>query len=278
VNLGSPDLANMKNLSDAGRIFFGLSIAVLGAQTVLDHAFPYMLIPPKLSWRPDAPFVAYFFGTLLALSGLCIVFKLQTRFVSLLLGGLLMLVFVFYYIPFQFSVTDFTQLVQWENAEKELDLACGAFIVAGCFAESDNTSIAKFLSKLIPIAPILFGITILCYGIIHFQHADAVADYVPAWVPARLFWAYFAGAALIASGVAIILKRKWELAGLMLGIMIFIWFAVLHVPRVVTAEAAYLPSEISSAMLALSYSGIAFMISGGSAPHMLTERTDKSHQ
>src|SRR5690242_15248662 len=115
----------MKTLTDLGRVFYGVSIAVLGIQSVIDHAFPYMLIPPKLSWRPDSLIVPYFFGTLLAVAGLCIVFNKKTRLVSLLLGGLLLLVFVFYYLPFQFIVTDFTQVVNWENAEKELDLACG---------------------------------------------------------------------------------------------------------------------------------------------------------
>lgn len=243
----------MKYISDCGRIFFGISIAVMGIQTVVDHAFPYMLIPPKLSWRPEAVFVAYFFGTLLALSGLCIIFNKKTRLASLLLGGLLTLVFVFYYLPFQFIVTEFSQIVNWENAEKELDLACGAFIVAGLFDETRLSGITR-------IATILFAITIISYGIIHFQHAKDVANYVPSWVPARLFWAYFAGAALIASGAGIILKIKIELAAFLLGTMIFIWFAILHVPRVIVSEAAYLPSEISSACLALAYSGIAFMI------------------
>jgi len=247
----------MKNLFDLGRIFFGASIAIMGIQTVIDHAFPYMLIPPKLSWRPDANIVAYFFGTLLATAGLCMIFKVRARLVSLLLGGLLSLVFVFYYIPFQFIVTDYTQLVNWENAEKELDLACGALIVTGYYSEKDS-------KPLISIASILFSITIISYGIIHFQHAAGVADYVPSWVPARLFWTYFAGAALIASGIGIILKIKIELAAFLLGTMIFIWFVILHVPRVITAEIAYLPSEISSACLALAYSGITFMIASAS--------------
>lgn len=240
----------MKSLTDLGRVFYGVSIAVLGIQTVIDHAFPYMLIPPKLSWRPDVLIVPYFFGTLLAVAGLCIIFNKKARLVSLLLRGLLLLVFVFYYLPFQFVVTDFTQLVSWENAEKELDLACGAFIVAGLFGETNYSRIAK----------IVFAITIVCYGIIHFQHAEGVADYVPSWVPARLFWAYFAGAALIASGVGIIFKIRAELAAFLLGTMIFTWFVILHMPRVIMAEAAYLPSEISSACLAFAYSGIAFMI------------------
>src|ERR1043165_7515565 len=161
----------MRKLSGLGRIFFGVSIAVLGMQTVIDHAFPYMLIPPKLSLRPDGVVIPYFFGTLLALSGMCIVFKLKARPVSLVLGGLLLLVFIFYYIPFQFVVTNYTHLVEWENGWKELDLACGAFIVAGCFVESDKTSITRILGKLIPFAPIVFALTIIGYGIIHFQHA-----------------------------------------------------------------------------------------------------------
>jgi uncharacterized membrane protein len=248
----------MRKLSDLGRILFGVSIAVLGIQTVIDHAFPYMLIPPKLSWRPDSLFVAYFFGTLLALSGLCIVFKRKTRLVSLLLGGLLMLVFLFYYIPFQFIVTDYTQLVNWENAEKELDLACGAFIVAEFFTEKDAIPFVKFFMK---IAPVLFAITIISYGIIHFQHAAAVAEYVPSWMPARLFVAYFTGTALLASGIGIISNIRKRLASFLLGVMIFTWFVVLHMPRVIVAEAAYIPSEISSACLALAYSGIALMVS-----------------
>ena len=250
----------MRKFADPGRIFYGVAIAVMGIQTVIDRAFPYMLIPPKLSWRPNVAAIPYFFGALLAAAGLCIIFKKRTHTVSLLLGGLLMLVFVFYYLPFQFMATNFTTFHEWENAEKELDLACGAFIAAGLFVEISKSPVTAFLSKLIPVAPILYAITIISYGVFHFQLAPSVAEYVPAWVPARLFWAYFAGAALVASGLAIIVRIKMELAAFLLGTMIFIWFAVLHMPRVIMSPPEYLASEISSACLALAYSGIAFMI------------------
>jgi len=46
--------------------------------------------------------------------------------------------------------------------------------------------------------------------------------------------------------------------------MIFIWFTVLHIPRVIASPAAYLGSEITSAFIALAYSGIAFVIAGAS--------------
>ncbi|MEJ0029892.1 MAG: hypothetical protein WDO15_05770 [Bacteroidota bacterium] len=134
-----------------------------------------------------------------------------------------------------------TQLfIRGENAEKELDLACGALILAGFLVEWNKS---------------LFALTIISYGIFHFQLADGVAEYVPSWIPARLFWAYFAGAALVAAGVAILVRIKVDLASFLLGSMILIWFLVLHMPRVIMSTPADLASEISSACLALAYSG-----------------------
>jgi hypothetical protein len=77
-----------------------------------------------------------------------------------------------------------------------------------------------------------------------------------------LFWAYLAGTALISSSVAIILNIKRQLAATLLGSMILIWFIILHTPKVITATSIYVQGEITSALLALAYSGIAFLIAG----------------
>ena len=50
--------------------------------------------------------------------------------------------------------------------------------------------------------------------------------------PARLFWTYFAGAALFASGLGIIINVLSRLAATLLGLMISIWVIILHIPRV----------------------------------------------
>jgi hypothetical protein len=77
-----------------------------------------------------------------------------------------------------------------------------------------------------------------------------------------LFWAYFCGAALIGSGLAILLKIKSGPAATLLGIMIFIWVIILHIPRIIGSPVDYLGSETTSAFIALAYSGIAFVIAG----------------
>jgi uncharacterized membrane protein YphA (DoxX/SURF4 family) len=235
----------------------------MGFLTIYYHDFPYMLIPPKHLWIPGIILLSYIFGALLILAGAFIVFGKNTRPAALLLGTVLLLIFCFYFIPYQFMVSpNYMHFGDWENAAKELTLCGGAFVIAGCFTAKNENSLFRFLSKLIPIGNILFSITIISFGIDHFIFAKEAADYVPSWIPWHLFWLYFTGTALLGSGLAIILKIKPGAAATLLGIMIFTWFIILHIPRIIASPPAYVGSEITSAFIALAYSGIAFVIAG----------------
>src|SRR5262249_11702552 len=46
------------------------------------------------------------------------------------------------------------------------------------------------------------------------------------------FWAYFVGFALLAAALSIVTKVKVGLSGALLGVMIFLFVAMLHIPRV----------------------------------------------
>jgi uncharacterized membrane protein len=246
-----------------GRVFFGAAIGVLGLLTIYYRDFPYMLIPPKHSWIPGLTIIAYLSGALLLLAGVCIVLEKKIRPASLLLGGVLLLIFCLYFIPYQLLVSaNNKEFGDWENAAKELALSSGAFVIAGSFSKINEKGIFGFLSKLEPFGAILFSMTIFSFGVDHFLYAKDIVDYVPSWIPFHLFWIYFAGIALLASGVAIMLKIKAQLAATLLGTMTLIWFIILHIPRVIVSPVAYLGSEIASAFLALAYSGIAFVIAG----------------
>jgi len=253
----------MRHLSIVGRIFFGIAIAGIGFLTIYYGDFPYMLIPPNHSWIPGLEMLAYISGSMFILAGACIVFEKKIKSVSLLLGTVLLLIFCFYFIPYEFMASsNYMHLLDWENAEKELALAGGAFVMAGYFSVKNKPSFIRFFGKLIPFGPILFSIPIISFGILHFLYAKDVSDYVPSWVPNRLFWTYLAGIGLLGSGLAIILKIKPGLAAALLGTMIFIWVIILHIPRVIVSPVSYMGSEVTSALIALAYSGIAFVIVG----------------
>jgi uncharacterized membrane protein YphA (DoxX/SURF4 family) len=253
----------MGNLSNIGRIFFGIAIAGTGFPTIYYKVFPYMLLPPQNFLLSGPIVLTYIFGTLFILVGVCIVFEKKTRPVSFLFGCVLLLIFCFFFVPYQFMVNpNYMHLAEWENAEKELALAGGAFVIASCFSEKSENSIDRFWGKLMPFGAILFSIPIISFGILHLLFTKEASTLVPLWVPYPIFWTFLAGIALIGSGVAIILKIKPGLIAALLGAMIFIWFIILHIPRVIVSPSADRGDEIVSAFLALAYSGIAFVIAG----------------
>jgi hypothetical protein len=253
----------MRNLSDIGRIFYGIAIAGMGALTIYYRDFPYMLLPPKHSGIPGFVMLTYISGALLFLVGACTVFEKKIRPISLVSGTVLLLIFCFYFIPYEFIASpDYMHFGDWENAAKELALSSGAFVVAGCFPEKNENRVIRFLNKLVPFGAILFSITIISFGIDHFLYANEAVDYVPSWVPYHLFWLYFTGTALLCSGIAIILKIKRGLVAGLLGTMIFLWFIILHIPRIIISPIEYIGSEVTSALLALAYCAIAFVIAG----------------
>jgi uncharacterized membrane protein len=153
-------------------------------------------------------------------------------------------------------------LGEWDNAEKELALSSGAFVIAGGFSKTNENSVVSFLSKLIPFGSVLFSLTIISFGIDHFLYANVVSEYIPSWIPNRIFWTYLAGTALFGSGIGILVKIKVRLMAALLGTMILIWFIILHIPKAIASPVEDMGGEITSAFLALAYCGIAFVIAG----------------
>ena len=253
----------MGKLSDIGRIFYGIAIAGMGFPTIIYKAFPYMLLPPLNFLNSVPTVITNISGVLLILVGVFIAFGKKTRPVSFVFGWVLLLIFCFLYIPYEFmDKSRYMHLGEWENAVKELALAGGAFVIAGYFSETGKNLSERFWKKLIPFGSILFAIPIISFGILHFLVTKEASTLVPSWIPGPIFWTIAGGVGLLGSGIAIILKVRPGLFAAMLGTMIFIWFVILHIPRVVVAASADMGGEVISAFLALAYSGIAFVIAG----------------
>ena len=97
--------------------------------------------------------------------------------------------FCFYYIPYEIIVDPYyMHLGSWGNAEKELALAGGAFVMAGSFPGGGVTvqtfsRIVGLLEKVIPFGGIFFSITMISFGIDHLLYTQGVSTLVPSWIP-----------------------------------------------------------------------------------------------
>jgi uncharacterized membrane protein len=259
----------MEKLIKAERIFYGVMIACLGAQQLFYADFRPVIFPPWPVAMPGFSFLAYLGSALLIVAGAAIVFEKKVREVSLYLGGAFLLLLFLGQVPYELIADPNNKhLGVWTNPLKELVLAGGAFAVAGSFCtgrapDEKRSLLIKLLEKFIPLGGIFLSITMILFGIDHFLYGEFVSKLVPAWIPGQLFWTYFAGVALIGSGVAIILKVKLKLVAILLGIMIFLWLVVLHIPRAIADPYSDKGNELTSVFEALGFSGIALIVAFG---------------
>jgi hypothetical protein len=257
----------MENLAKIGRWFYAISLVGLAGQQFYYGSFRPVFVPTFPSPLPGQIVLVYLFSLFLIGAALALVLEKEIRTTMLLLGGLLLALFLFCHIPFELLVDPgVKQIGNWNNGIKDLSIFSGsAFIIAGCFpggrvpGQKDRT-LLRPLEALIPYGSFFYSIMLVIFGIEHFLYADGVQNLVPDWIPGHLFWTYFAAVALIGAGLAIIFRFKVKLIGILTGIMIFIWFLILHIPRAVVAPVTDKGNELSSVFESLGCSGIAFVI------------------
>jgi uncharacterized membrane protein len=68
------------------------------------------------------------------------------------------------------------------------------------------------------------------FGAEHFAAAQGISQIVPKFVPWHLFWAYFVGVALLAASLSIATKIQVRWSGLLFGIMMFLFVAMMDLP------------------------------------------------
>ena len=255
----------METLTRAGRAFYGLGIAGIGIQQFIYADFRPVLLPQWPSWIPWLALWAYLAGAALIVTGAIIILSKNARKTSVVLGIAFLLFFFLFQVTYQLFISPFSfHFGLWTNPLKELAFSGGAFLIAGSYPQQrlyTNKSFFETIAGLIiPYGRIFFSITMIIFGIDHFLYTEFVATLVPEWIPWHVFWTYFAALALIGAGLAIILKFKLKLVGTLLGIMLFIWFVILHIPRAITDPYIDKGNEVTSVFEALAYSGIGFLI------------------
>lgn len=101
-----------------GRIFYGISIAALGVLTMVYRDVPYMLLPPNHAWIKEHLIAVYAIGALLLPAGAGITLGRKVGAISLLLGTALLLIFFFWFVPYELTVSkSYTHFGDWENKE-----------------------------------------------------------------------------------------------------------------------------------------------------------------
>jgi uncharacterized membrane protein len=103
------------------------------------------------------------------------------------------------------------------------------FLVALWAAKADIAR-ARGLDKIVVLSNLCFAIPLAVFGAEHLSGAKFIMQGVPSYMPWRLFWAYFVGFALLAASLSIATKIQVRWSGLLFGIMMFLFVAMMDIP------------------------------------------------
>ena len=108
------------------------------------------------------------------------------------------------------------------------------FIVALWAAKTDIAR-AGGLDKIVALSNLCFAVPLAVFGALHVSEVNFVLPIVPSYMPWRLFWAYFVGFALLAASLSIATKIQVRWSGLLFGVMMFLFVAMLDIPGVLAS-------------------------------------------
>lgn len=112
------------------------------------------------------------------------------------------------------------------------ELAGVVFLLAGFIAIRRRLSFN--LADISVLARVFVPVPLAVFGAEHFASATAMKNMVPSWMPGHLFWIYFVGCALFAASISILTMKYVRLSASLLGLMLFLFVVLLHVPNVMT--------------------------------------------
>lgn len=263
----------MNYLRQLGALIFGSALAEFGLQYCFSAASMAVPVtgPP---WPPVVQLWAVIVGLALLVCGVAIVLRKTSAAAAAVLAMLLILYVIIYFIPKMIAHP--RNPGPWTSSGEILAI-CAAALVVAVSISLERAREAMSRRRLLVAGNtgyILFGVSLVIFGIQHLMYGPFVATLIPAWIPARLFWAYFVGAAFVAAALAISTHIQARLAAILLGVMFLTWFLILHLPRVFAAP--HNGNEWTSAFVALAMSGAAFLLAANVTDRVSTGRTGVS--
>jgi len=251
--LDSPETPSL--LLRIGRLLFSLSVVASGIYQLATGRYvnlvpvnPATLQPP---WQVDL------FGVLFILIGAGLLVRRTVSAAAITLAALLLVLLFGFRLPLAFAHASTGNI--WVVPLMMLALLGGAILAAAPRHGSSGSSVDRVFETARPFVPLALSAFLAYSGLSHFAYANYVASLIPPWIPAHMFWTYFAAFALIAGGIGVLVPRTARPAATLSGVMLFSWVFLVHIPLAIRTHTV---SEVSRGFLALSDSAVAFMLAG----------------
>ena len=199
----------------AGRALFAAVMIWLGVMGFINGDFVQIWQPvPK--WVPAREALAYLCAFISLASGIGLLWQRTAAVAARVIFASLMAWLLLLRLPNFFYETPLV-LVAWTFGST-------AVMVAAAWVLADGRGVR--------IARVLYGVSLLPFGLAHFMYLGATTVLIPHWLPWPVGWAYFTGAAFIAAGLAMTVGVFARLAAALSTLQMGLFTLIVWVPRV----------------------------------------------
>lgn len=144
----------------------------------------------------------------------------------------------------------------WLNVFKWAAFAAAPLVLAARDPRSESHPVIRAGAVA---APWLMAVFLMVSAVLHVRYAEFVAQLMQPWMPWRTFWTYFAAVALAAGAVGLTIRQTRSLAARCTALMIFLWFFLVHIPRMLIDPLG--PIGWSEMAESLAFSAMALLMS-----------------
>jgi len=154
----------------------------------------------------------------------------------------------------------FVAFFEFSRTAFSMSVALVVFFLIALAAVRTDFAHATGLDKIVALSNLCFAVPLGVFGAEHLSAARGISNAVPAYMPWRLFWAYFVGCALLAASLSIATKIEVRWSGLLFGIMMFLFIAMIHFPGALANPHERIPWTI--VFREMSFGGAAWVLAG----------------
>ena len=105
------------------------------------------------------------------------------------------------------------------------------YLVSGVFILRKEIRAARGWDKLISLGCVFIAVSLAVFAPEHFHGGPSyIQNMAPSWMPARSFWPYFVGCALLAAATSLTVRKFLRLSSTLLGLMFFLFVCMIYVP------------------------------------------------